>query len=388
MPTADVYQGSNLVAHLDRRLDGVRLEFVPDAPLNNGFLATTLPPRTLESRDLPPFFLNLLPEGARLQLLLDSAKAKDDTLGLLLKTGWDTIGDVAVLPHGESPGQHLAATTASKLHQVSFWDLFYRGATETFDNSVPGVQEKISASTIAFGLRAAGIPSAILKLNPPKFPRLVHNEEFFLRMARDCGLQANKAEIVHDRHGEPGLLVTRFDRVKRDRKVLKLHQEDGCQLLNSVPANKYDLPLCNIADSVARVSTSAIVEIERLLRLVAFSYLIGNGDLHAKNISVIWQDVVRLSPGYDLLSTLPYSSIEKRMALRMQGKDDNLRTGDFIDFGRLYGIPEAAVSSMVHSLCKRAEPWLHRLAEIGFEEKQTEALKQQIQQRINNLRRG
>jgi serine/threonine-protein kinase HipA len=376
-----------LVAHLDRTIKGVRLTFLEGARLEHGFLATTLPAETTEGPDLPPYFLNLLPEGARLQLLLESARAKDDTLGLLLKVGWDTIGDVAVLPHGEEPGQHTAATTASKLHEVSFWDLFYKGASERPDNSVPGIQEKISASTIAFGVRAAGIPSAILKLNPPKFPRLVHNEEFFLRMAKDCGLKVNKAVIVHDKDGEPGLLVSRFDRIKRGKGVAKLHQEDGCQLLDSVPANKYHLPLRRIADAVARVCTSGVVEIERLLRLLAFSYLIGNCDLHAKNISVIWEDVIRLSPAYDLLSTLPYPSLDQHMALQIQGKDDNLRARDFVECGRPFGIPARAISLMIADLCDRAEHWAGRVDEIGLDEKQTAALHKEIRERIRRLRR-
>jgi serine/threonine-protein kinase HipA len=387
MPDADVYQGSNPVAHLDRTLNRVQLRFIEGVHLNHGFLATTLPRQTIEGTELPPFFLNLLPEGARLRLLLESARSKDDALGLLLKVGWDTIGDVAVVPHGEAPGQHIAATTQFNLQEVSFWDLFYSGASERPDNSVPGIQEKISASTIAFGVRNAGVPSAILKLNPPKYPRLVHNEEFFLRMAKDCGLKVVKAVIVHDKVGEAGLLVTRFDRVKRNGRIAKLHQEDGCQLLDSVPANKYSLPLRSVADVVARVCTSRVIEIERLLRLVAFSYLIGNCDLHAKNISVIWEDAVRLSPAYDLVSTLPYAFLDRHMALKIQGKDDNLRTADFVEFGKLFDIPDRAISLGISELCDRAERWLGRVGEIGFDENQTTALQKEIRDRIKRLRR-
>lgn len=387
MPDADVYQGDNTVAHLDRTPAGVRLTFTEDAHLDHGFLATSLPRKTVEGADLAPFFLNLLPEGARLQLLLESALSKDDSLALLMKVGWDTIGDVSVLPHGESPAGHIAATTASQLHEVSFWDLFYSGAGDRPDNAVPGIQEKISASTIAFGVRAANIPSAILKLNPPKYPRLVHNEAFFLRMAKACGLKVNKAVIVHDKSGEPGLLVTRFDRVKRGRSVAKLHQEDGCQLLNSVPANKYNISLRDVADAVARVCSSQAIEIERLLRLYAFSYLIGNCDLHAKNISVLWEDAVQLSPAYDLLSTLPYSFLDRQMAIKIGGKNDNLRSANFVDFGRLYDIPPRAISFMVSDLCDRAAPWLGRIGEIGFDADQTTALQKDLEDRMQRLRR-
>jgi serine/threonine-protein kinase HipA len=387
MPDADIYQGPNRVAHFERVHQGLRLTYIDGVSLQNGFLATTLPQQEWVGQDLPPFFLNLLPEGARLRLLLERARSKDDSLDLLMKTGWDAIGDVAVLPQGQLPEQHHAALSSQSPHEVSFWELFYEGVSSSIDHSVPGVQEKISASTVAFGVRLANAPSAILKLNPEKYPRLVQNEEFFLRVARSCGIDVAQATIIHDKAGEPGLLVNRFDRVKRNRQMEKLHQEDACQLLGAVPAHKYDLSLRDIADAVAKACTSKMVEVERLLRLVAFSYLIGNCDLHAKNVSVLWDGVVRLSPAYDLLSTLPYPFLERRMALKIQGKDDNLRYGDFIDFGKRYELPEKALLEMIRSLCDHAEPWLGRLDEIGFDTNQTESLRREIQDRIQRLRR-
>lgn len=257
---AAVYQGSQLVGHLERLSTGIRLSFVDGVSLRHGWLATTLPHETNDSPELPAFFLNLLPEGARLQLLLQSSMSRDDSLELLMRVGWDTIGDVAVLPKGRSPEDQAAMVKYTDLGNVSFWNLFHAGVSEHTDSAVPGAQEKISASTIAFGVKMAYVPSAILKLNPPKYPRLVYNEEFFLRMARACRLEVNRAEVVCDRDGEPGLLINRFDRKNNGSE--KLHQEDGCQLLNSPPANKYHPPLRAIADRVADVCTSGLVEVE------------------------------------------------------------------------------------------------------------------------------
>lgn len=64
------------------------------------------------------------------------------------------------------------------------------------------------------------------------------------------------------------------------------------------------------------VCTAPIVARARLLRLVAFSYAIGNGDLHGKNVSVYGSDgQVELTPAYDALSTLPYG--DTHMALEL-----------------------------------------------------------------------
>ena len=387
-PAADVYQGDRLVAHLTRSPNGVSLTYVQGVELEHGQLASKLTRSDLpvESLDLHPFFLNLLPEGARLQLLLESSRSRDDSLGLLLKVGWDSIGDVAVLPHGESFESHENSVPSVEVGDASFWDLFREGSTTKPDATVPGVQEKISSSTIAFGIRMEHAPSAILKLNPKKYPRLVHNEEFFLRMARGCGLETNRAELVYDRENEPGLLVTRFDRIKDGRRLRKLHQEDACQLLNVPPGHKYEVSMREIGDAVAEVVTAPAVEILRLLELVAFSYLIGNGDLHAKNVSVLWNRVVRLTPCYDLLSTLPYP-LDPHMALQFEGRDDNFRSADFVKFGGRYGVPEKAVLTMIQRLCAKAVPWIARVGEIGFDERTTATLKRELQTRRSKLLR-
>lgn len=385
MTGGDVYQGQQLIGRLERLANGIRFTVIDDIRLPHGWVATSLPYQTDEFRELPNFFLNLLPEGARLQLLLDSARSRDDALELLLRVGWDTIGDIAVLPSGQALGERRASVAVKDLGQVSFWELFRAGTLDNADSAIPGVQEKVSAATVAFGVRAKGAPSAILKLNPRQFPRLVQNEAFFLRMAKGCRIEVNRAKVVHDRDGEPGLLVQRFDR--KNRGTEKLHQEDGCQLLDSPPANKYQPSMRAIADRVADTCSSPMVEVERLMRLTAFSYIIGNGDLHAKNISVLWEEIVRLSPGYDLLSTLPYKELDQHMALSIQGKNDNLRQGDFVDFGRIYGIAETATGRMIGDLCDLAEPWIERVVEIGFDSHATELLQSELAKRIAKLRR-
>ncbi len=205
-------------------------------------------------------------------------------------------------------------------------------------------------------------------------------------MAKSCGLETSKAALVYDRDDEAGLLVTRFDRLKEGKSIRKIHQEDACQLLNIVPANKYSTTINRIAEAICQVCTAPTVEIMRLLQLYAFSYIIGNGDLHAKNISVLWGQAVRLSPAYDLLSTLPYP-LDRRMALKMDGRDDNFRSSYFVAFGRRFGIPDKATKSIIETLCHRAEPWIERIDDIGFEKKVAGHLKSGIAERISKLRR-
>lgn len=78
--------------------------------------------------------------------------------------------------------------------------------------ALAGVQDKASASMISVPVSRAH-ERYILKLNPPENPYLVENEAWFLGVATQCGISVAPSRIVRDADGQPGLLVTRFDRV-------------------------------------------------------------------------------------------------------------------------------------------------------------------------------
>jgi serine/threonine-protein kinase HipA len=302
-----------------------------------------------------------------------------------LRVGWDTIGDLAVVPHSEPIEGKPSLPSIRHASEVRFWKLFDEGLGPETDHAIPGAQEKISANTIALRIKTAAGASAILKLNPPRYPRLVENEDFFLRLAKHCGIKAAKAQIITDLAGESGLLVTRFDRVRDGKTIRKLHQEDGCQILDIPPSKRYDVSLRQLAEGMMLVAASPTVLVRELLMRAAFSYLIGNADFHAKNVSLLWSGLVHISPAYDLLSTLPYPDLQQNLAMPMEGKDNNLRPGEFFAFGERYGVPEAAISIMLTHLCQKVGDWLPRLGEIGFDERTTDRLRSTMVSRIRDL---
>lgn len=127
-----------------------------------------------------------------------------------------------------------------------------------------------------------------------------------------------------------------------------------------------------------------MVERLNLVRMHALSYLIANGDLHGKNISV--QSIhgqVRLAPVYDMLSTLPYGDAE--MALEMDGKDRRLTREDFIAFGERIGLRPRAMQAMLDSLVKGVGPFLSQLDTIGLAEKKTRHLEREMHERLAQL---
>jgi serine/threonine-protein kinase HipA len=99
------------------------------------------------------------------------------------------------------------------------------------------------------------------------------------------------------------LAIERFDRAAGRR----IHMEDFAQVFGLFPDDKYgERSYANIA-AVLWAETGEAGTYEFVRRLV-FSVLIGNGDMHLKNWSVLYPDGRKpaLSPAYDFVSTLPY----------------------------------------------------------------------------------
>jgi serine/threonine-protein kinase HipA len=393
-----VLQGRVLAGRIERSTRGAIFEYDADfledarAARQERGIAYGLPieGKRVETlgTNLHPFFAGLLPEGIRLDALVRRVKtSRDDLLSLLMEAGADCIGDVHVVPDGEPPVVHRGFDLA-KPETLRFCDILQESLAgkRGQEPSLPGVQDKVSAAMISLPVRGQKGAEYILKLNPVRMPRLVENEHFFLRMASACGLITAKATLTHDKDGAAGLLVQRFDRVPvKKSERLELHQEDACQFLERYPSDKYLLSCSDIASGIQELSSAPIIEVSKLIRLIAFSYLIANGDLHAKNISLqTIGNTIGLTPAYDLLSSLPYG--DRTMALALDGKTDNFKRRGLVAFGLRYGVRSAATESILDELCEVAPKWIAELGEIGLEPKKTADLARVMRKRSADLR--
>ncbi|PZF84105.1 type II toxin-antitoxin system HipA family toxin [Jiangella anatolica] len=403
--TADVYKDGRPAGRLSREGTDIVFryddEYLADAATPP--LAWTIPKRAAEVRSsgesVPPFFAGLLPEGARLGAIVAGTRtSEDDHLTLLLAVGADTVGDVSVLPAAtpfadSSPALDLASADSVDLREV--FDRIVGAESLSYDQAaIPGVQPKVSAAMISSPFWTTSGP-AILKLTPDRgYPRLVENEDFFLRMARACELRTPEHQLIHDRNGRAGLVVLRFDRVTLDDEERRLAQEDACQVMGVYPASKYRLRaqdvIATLAERCGQGGGSRPAAALRLLQLVAFSYLIGNGDLHGKNFSIhrpldgYWQP----TPAYDLVSTQPYLSWRDPMALDLYGRANRLGHDRFVEAGERLGLPGRAVTRMLARLTARAASWADRVGEIGLEPRATELLHDTIVRRTGELTPG
>ena len=341
---ADVYKGAHLAAHLTRSDAGVRFEYTPEYLASElPRIAHTLPkieePKIVASGGIPSFFAGLLPEGRRLHALQRAIKTSaDDELSLLLAIGEDVVGDVKVMPHGDPQTSTKPLVEVKKTFDEIKFAALMKEYAEVDKVGIPGVQEKVSAKRI--WLPAARADSNyILKLESPDYPLIIENEDYFLRTARGSLTDVVETELVHDAEGKSGLLVTRFDRtVDSNGNPISQAVEDACQVLDKWPADKYNMTAEEVVLKLSKVCSSQKLAARELFKQFCFAWLTGNGDLHAKNLSILstQEGEWRISPAYDLPSTVLYG--DRSLALSIAGKKTGHSRRSLIEFGVTVGL--------------------------------------------------
>ncbi|NKG20805.1 type II toxin-antitoxin system HipA family toxin [Paeniglutamicibacter terrestris] len=291
---------------------------------------------------LPAFFAGLLPEGHRLTVLKNATKTSfDDELTLLMAVGADVPGDVQIVPAGQIPAEPKALADTSTPEDLDFAVL----ANSVDLHALPGVQDKASASMLTTPLATRG-QHYLLKLDPAQNPHLVANEAAHLGGAGKLNLPVVRHRIIHDKHGLAGLLVERFDRrPEANGHWQRMALEDGTQVMGLPPAAKYTVAAEDVAVALARLCLAPVVASRNLYLQFAFAWLTGNGDLHAKNLSVLGRPGggFEISPMYDVPCTLLYG--DDTMALPIAGKIKNLKARHWAEFADALGLPPRAAAS-------------------------------------------
>ena len=393
MDRADIYKSGVLAAQLLRHERTVEFRYDDGYLASRGeAVATTLPltgePFVTPSRSVPAYFAGLLPEGRRLTALRSALKTSaDDDYSMLLAVGADPIGDVQVVPAGEPCPSVGDPNNGVELGDVSFIELFAAAVGADPDRvGIAGVQDKVSGRMISVPVTLSDGAGHLLKFDPPEFPHLVQNEAFFLGMASACGIETVESTVITDREGRFGLLITRFDRRRSSGRVVALACEDGCQVNNRYPADKYALDAEAMLSGLVRPCTARLVAARDLMRQMAFAIVTGNGDLHAKNISVLRDgDEWLPSPAYDLPSSAPYGDRTLAVAIGAS-REGQVSRRRFLALSESLGVPGRATTMMLDELLARAEPWLDRVTELPFDQRRCRDLAQLMRRRISLLR--
>jgi serine/threonine-protein kinase HipA len=363
------------VAVVDQERNRFRLAYTEDAlagfPLGTPLLSLSLPLTTERYTHgvVRPFLEGLLPEGeARRAAAQDFDLSANDTYGLIRALGRECAGAVVIQPAAEPAPQQPTTRTAEPVsddeiaHLVANLRSAPLGVDERVRLSLAGVQEKLVLTRMpggSWGRPVDGTPSThILKPELADFPKTVENEAFCMRVARHLGLPVANVETTTI-DGRRLLVVERFDRnVHPDGSVERVHQEDFCQATGRLPTMKYEDEGGPSLRQIAEIlqSAAAADSVEVLLRSVTLNVVVGNGDAHGKNFSLLYERSggLTLSPLYDVLSTLHYGLDKLAMYIDNVHRTNRVTADRLVAEATRWGLSKQRASEIVADVLERA----------------------------------
>jgi len=272
----------------------------------------------------PPFFSNLLPEGGLRARIAQRLKTHEDREFLLLAAlGHDLPGAVVLAPM-DTP-DHLL---------VKRGEFYSPAATELAELkfSLGGMQMKFSM--LRQGERytlntGSDLGDYIVKPPSRDFEALPNVEAATMNTARVVGIDVPEVALIQpddldglpDMSGypreQPFYAIRRFDRIDGGRR----HAEDFAQVFNLRSLDKYGKINYDMIARALLTYAGGLADLKEMTRRLVLNILLGNGDAHIKNWSLIYDDPrrPRLSPAYDLVSTVAYMEQDTAIALNMAG---------------------------------------------------------------------
>jgi len=205
--------------------------------------------------------------------------------------------------------------------------------------SISGVQPKLSVKLDRKKNRLISVAKGgeyILKPQTLAYSNIPENEQCCMDIAEALDIAVPEHCILPLKDNSLAYVVKRYDR----NKGQKYHQEDFQQILEK--GDKYVGSVEEIYRAVNAVSAVPGLDVQLLYERIVLSFLVGNGDAHLKNYSMITYDDVdrRLAPAYDIVCSKLVIPKGKDSALTINGKHNNLRRKDFDILAEYYKIPE------------------------------------------------
>jgi serine/threonine-protein kinase HipA len=195
------------------------------------------------------------------------------------------------------------------------------------------------------------------------------NEHLTMTMADQLfNISTAKCAFMKFANGEPAYLTRRFD---RDKQGNALCQEDFVSVLNAAPDGDdhglYKYNSFSYEDVGTRLNPADQI---RLIRILIFNFLTGNGDVHLKNLSLLESadgDML-LSPSYDLMNTKlhindPQIAMNlfremKRTKQKLLNTGYDYKIGDFLELGKRIGVRERILVSIENEFLTAKEEML------------------------------
>lgn len=348
------------------------------------------------------FFAGILPDESKREIIARNLgiSARND-FAMLEQIGGECAGAVTFVPAGTGlPERNYSYRPINKEQLADILRRLPRRPLMAGEDgirlSLAGAQDKIAVhvSGDQTSLPLGGAPSThILKPAIERFEGIVFNEAFCMKLAGAVRLHV--ASVALGRVEEIDyLLVQRYDRVEMvnittgAEHLERQHQEDFCQALGIAPDHKYQNEggpsLAQCFDLLRELSASPVIDLQRLLDAAIFNFLIGNHDAHGKNFSLVYGVETRLAPLYDVLSTIYYPELSKKMAMKIGGEyaSDKVTPRHFEKLAEEASLSKPMVRQRVSEL---AETLLAAIPAVESSHAATAAVAAHVKSRCSNI---
>jgi serine/threonine-protein kinase HipA len=292
---------------------------------------------TFTSGALHPIFEMNLPEGyVRYHItekLMKHTKVNDLTFLALQKNK-----GIGRLSYGSSWPN--IKTQKEDINAILEWD----GAESIFhhlvdkhilNTSISGVQPKVLVSSNSDkGLFVD--PNYIIKTGGEDFAQLAFNEFVCMSIAKNCGLDVPEFWLSKD---ESLFVMKRFDITPAGR----LGMEDFAVLMGRRSQDKY----IGSYEGASKVITHYGMDEKEKYKYfdyVSLSCILGNGDAHLKNFSVLYDDIntpATISPLYDVVCTNVYDDLDNKLALKMNKSKHFPNRSELLKFAKNINVDRA-----------------------------------------------
>lgn len=300
-----------------------------DSPLSRGIsLSLPVVKQKYTNYKVKNFFSNLIPERENvIEAIQRRYKiSTNDSFDLLNIIGEDCIGAIQISSNPdfltqkkEIEGTILSdSDIAKRLRNLRIPNSRFNKEEFDLRISLTGAQKKTAflfhhgnwmipkgatATTHIFKTPIGKIPNYIDLSNS------VENEwytgKFFSNMKLDT---ASSQMLTFE--DQKVLVVKRFDRICKVNSIIRLPQEDFCQVLGVPSQQKYQSKGGPSAKDVMDIlkTSSNPKDPETFFKVLIVNWIIGSIDAHAKNYSIFIEqnNSYRLTPFYDVMSFFPY----------------------------------------------------------------------------------
>lgn len=234
--------------------------------------------------------------------------------------------------------------------------------------ALTGVQPKISLSLNNENgnkrLTLVGLwGDYILKPQSVDFAFMPEVEDLTMHLARLFKIETAEHALIQTSTGELAYITKRFDR----EKGKKIHVEDLCQLSKLLTEQKYKSSYERVGKIIKQYTTNSGLDAIKYFRLVLFSFLTGNNDMHLKNFSLMHTDKgILFSPAYDLLNVnLIFPEDKEDLALTLGGRKRKIKRADFDQLALSLGITEIVKNNIYKDFSKQITK-VYDLIECSF----------------------